>query len=151
MRLLIDTNIIIDFALRREPFFEQARLLMTLGELGEFDLFISGSQITDVYYLLSNGGKESRAEPAKRFLRSICDFVRIVPIGQGEIQSALDSDWNDFEDACVYQAARSVKADAIITRNRKDFEKSHIKVFGCDGFFEWLKNAMNVEYTEMPL
>lgn len=151
MKLLVDTNVLLDCMLERQPFAESARLLMLLGELGEFDLFISASQVTDAYYLLTNGGKRGRSEAAKRALLEARKFIRIASVIEREIDAALDSSWDDVEDACVYQAARSIKADAIITRNQKDFEKSSIKVFDCDEFFAWLKKEKQVDYGEIKL
>ena len=151
MKLLVDTNVLLDCMLERKPFDKPASLLMFLGEIGEMDLFMSGSQVTDAYYLLTNGGKQGRANIAKRALADARKFIRIAPITEREIDAALDSTWDDIEDACVYQAARSIKANAIITRNQKDFEKSSIKVLDCEEFFTWLKEDKGVEYGEVEL
>lgn len=58
----------------------------------------------------------------------------------------LASDWDDLEDACVYQAARGIGADAIITRNQADFARSAIPVFDCGEFFAWMERAHGVDY-----
>ena len=60
------------------------------------------------------------------------------------------TDWGDFEDACVYYAARKIKADAIITRNRKGFAWSSIKVFDCDELFAYLEREVGVSYAGVP-
>ncbi len=57
---------------------------------------------------------------------------------------------SDFEDACVYQCARKIRADAIITRNKKDFEKSSIKVFDCEEWFSYLAQSKGLTYEEIP-
>ena len=51
IKALLDTNIVIDFLNQREPFYEQARLLMIAGRVGEFDLWILSSQVTDLIYI----------------------------------------------------------------------------------------------------
>ena len=66
-------------------------------------------------------------------------YARICPSTEADVDAALDSAWDDFEDACVYQCARRLKADAIITRNQKDFARSSIKVFDCDELFAYLE------------
>ena len=73
-KLLLDTNIVIDYLNEREPYYEKARLLMIAGRVGEFDLWMSSSQITDLIYILSEGGAQSliplvleRLPPASAF------------------------------------------------------------------------------------
>ena len=53
-KLLLDTNVVIDYLNEREPYYEKARLLMIGGRVGEFELWISSSQVTDLVYILSN-------------------------------------------------------------------------------------------------
>lgn len=65
MRLLVDTNIIIDHLRARNPFVLSAKKLMTLGFLHEFELWISVSQVMDVRCLLADGGKPSLAREVK--------------------------------------------------------------------------------------
>ena len=150
MRLLVDTNIILDYLDEREEFIESARKLMVLGFLHEFELWMSASQVTDLFYLLTNGGRASEAEGVKRSIRQARQFIRVCPLTEANVDAALESTWSDFEDACVYQCAFRLKADAIITRNRKDFEKSSIKVFDCDELFAYLAEEKGLVYEEIP-
>lgn len=76
--------------------------------------------------------------------------MRICGVNEVEFDTALDSSWVDLEDACVYQCALKLKADAIITRNQKDFEKSSIKVFDCDELFAYLAEEKGLTYEEIP-
>ena len=55
-----------------------------------------------------------------------------------------------LRDACVYQCALKLKADAIITRNRKDFEKSSIRVLDCEELFDYLAEEKGLVYEEIP-
>lgn len=59
MRILVDTNVIIDFLNMRQPHFEAARLLMLLGKAGEVELWVSATQITDIVYIASDGGRKA--------------------------------------------------------------------------------------------
>ncbi len=76
--------------------------------------------------------------------------LHIVSVTESDIDKAVDADWGDFEDACVYYAARKIKADAIITRNRKGFAWSSIKVFDCDELFAYLEREVGVSYAGVP-
>ena len=150
MNLFVDTNIIIDYLDERPGFAGSARKLMLLGFLREFDLWMSSSQVIDMFYILTNGGHPSKAEGAKASSREVRKFVRVCSLGEADIDTALDSTWSDFEDACVYQCARKIRADAIITRNKKDFEKSSIKVFDCEEWFSYLAQSKGLTYEEIP-
>lgn len=149
MKLLVDTNIIIDHMEGRAPYSRPAEKLIVLGFLHELELVMSASQVTDAFYLLTNG-RASLADEAKQKLRNLREAVRICSLGEGEVDAALDSTWRDFEDACVYQCALKIKADAIITRHQKDFEKSSIKVFDCDELFEYLAEEKGLVYDFVP-
>ena len=61
-KLLLDTNVVVDYLNECEPFYEKARLLMIGGRVGEFELWISSSQVTDLVYILSNGGRTSEMD-----------------------------------------------------------------------------------------
>lgn len=150
MNYFVDTNIVVDYLDERPKFFESARKLMILGFLHEFTLWMSSSQVTDLFYLLSNGGRSSEASEVKKSIRDARQFVRICSLAEADVDAALDSTWDDFEDACVYQCALKLKADAIITRNQKDFEKSTIKVFDCDELFAYLATERGLTYEEIP-
>ncbi|WP_165045090.1 PIN domain-containing protein [Adlercreutzia sp. ZJ138] len=151
MRLLVDTNIVIDCMQCREPFATDARKLLILGALGELELWLSPSQMTDAFYLLSEGGKKSLADTTKARLATVRKLARLCPLGESVIDAALNSPWDDFEDACLYQCARQVKADAIITRNKKDFQRSTIAVLNCAELFSYLHEEKRLVYEETVL
>ena len=149
MKLLVDTNIVIDCLRKRSPHDKPARLLLALGKLGEFELWLSPTQIGDAYYLLTDGGKKSLSRHVNNELRKLREATRIVQYGEREIDDAIALEWPDLEDALVYEAACAVKADAVITRNQKDFERSSIPVFDCDEFFNWYADKHGIHYAEI--
>ncbi len=146
MRVLLDTNIVLDFLRKWEPFYDSARLLLALGYMGEFELWISPSQLGDLSYVLTKGGKPALALPVAEELRRLGGIVHVCTFGEVEALAALELGWSDLEDALVYQAAKSLHADAIITRNQVDFARSSIPVFDCDEFFTWCAKETGVEY-----
>lgn len=150
MKLLLDSNIVIDFLGKREPYYQSARFLFVLGQVGEFELWVSAAQTNDIFYVLSDRGKRSQIESMKRCLKEVRKVLRICSVGQVEIDEALDSPWEDVEDACVYQSARKIRADAIVTRNLKDYVRSSIKVFDYDSLFTYLKEEKNLTYELIP-
>ena len=149
MRLLVDTNVIIDALIDRNENHEDACCLLMLGKVREFELWASASQWTDMFYILSEGGKRSRAHAVKRVMKGIRKAARVAPLMEGDIDDALAGTWDDFEDACVHQAALSAKVDAIITENGRDFEKSSIPVYGCRALFDYLRDERGLTYAVM--
>lgn len=150
MRLFVDTNIVLDYLDERPGFAGSARKLMVLGFLHELELWMSASQTTDLFYVLSNGGRASEAADARKALGQVRSFLRVCSLTEADVDAALDSAWDDFEDACVYQCAFRIKADAIITRNKSDFGKSSIRVFDCDELFAYLAEEKGLTYENIP-
>ena len=146
MKLFIDTNVVVDAYSRANRNRKESSLLLALGEMGEFDLLTSPSQWTDVFYILTSGGKPSKYDEGKAILQKARKQVGVCMMGEQEVDKALDSKWDDFEDALVYQAVLSSKADVLITNNKKDFARSEIPTYTCAEFFEWMKNEQGTEY-----
>lgn len=139
-KLLLDTNIVIDFLNERDPFYQKARLLMLCGRAGEFDLWISSSQFSDLLYILSEGGRRSELARATKQLRGLRTFVQAHPLSSEEIDIVLSSPWQDPEDQLLAEAALRLRADAIISRDAERFKDSLVPVFDCDQFFAKLES-----------
>ena len=149
LKLFLDTNVFIDALAHREPFQQNAKLILALGMLGEFELWMSATQATDIFYVLSDGGKASQAEPAKEKLASIRSFVHACAFTDEDIDEALKSTWNDFEDACLNQGVHKVKPDAVVTGNLRDFALCDYPVFDCNDLFDWIEQKRGVSYHEI--
>lgn len=150
MRLVVDTNVVVDFLNMREPFFSDARLLMLLGKMGEFELWMSSSQITDLVYIASNGARKSELPTVLAQIENLRTFVKVYPTGPAEIDRMLASDWDDPEDRLLFEVAVSCNANAIVTRDDTGFPTNAIKVCDCAELFAWLRNDFGLTYAEMP-
>ncbi|OUO91711.1 PIN domain nuclease [Gordonibacter sp. An230] len=150
-KLLLDTNIVIDYLNEREPYYERARLLMIAGRVGEFDLWISSSQFTDLIYILSDGGSRSLVPLVLERLRGLRTFINVHPVSGSEIDRMLASSWKDPEDALLFEAALSIKADALISRNKSDFESALVRTMDCEEFFDWMLRERGLCYDEVAL
>ena len=148
---MLDTNVVIDFLQQREPFYESSRLLMALGRIGEFELWLLESQFTDLVYILTDGGNKSLVSSALERLRGLRTFVEVHSSGPEEIDLMLASTWNDPEDALIYEAALQLQADAIITRNRSDFEGCAVKTLDCNELFSYLETSYDLAYDIIDL
>lgn len=124
MRVLIDTNIVMDVLLARRPFVESASRIFSLVEQSKIEASLCATTVTTVDYLLTQSLSRDEARQA---LRGLLDLFKIAPVNRSVIEKALRSKIEDFEDAVLEQAACLVGAEAIITRNTKDFGRSSIK------------------------
>ena len=148
-KLLVDTNIVIDFLHHRDPHYEKARLLMLCGRVGEFSLWISSSQVTDIIYIMTNGGNKSKVPEALEKLRLLRTFVSVYAVTDADIDEMLASTWPGPEDALLIDLALKMRADAVITRDEEFPKTDAIRVHDCPAFFEWLKEERGLNYEEI--
>ena len=120
-RVLLDTNVVLDFALKREPFYKNAETIFVEIANGTLRGFITASMATDIFYLLQKTNGKTFALSTFTDLLILIDVLSVY--GE-DVHSALQSEWNDFEDALQTQVATRNEIDAIITRNVKDFKKA---------------------------
>ena len=120
MRLLLDTNIIVDI-LTKCTGYEDSRMVLRYCEAGRAEGLVSATTVTDVMYILRKHIAPSSARDAVRTLLSIVDVAGVL---KADIIAAFTSDMTDYEDAVQASCAARNKADYIVTRNVKDFEKS---------------------------
>lgn len=146
MKLLVDTNIFVDYLNRRDPFYEKARLLMVAGYAGEFELWASAAQFTDLICILSDGGEPSLIPSTLERLRGVRRFVEVFPAGDREVDLMLASSWRDPEDALLFEIALRLGASYIITRNGGDFESPLVPAVSCDEFFDIMKEEHGLDY-----
>lgn len=119
MWLMIDTNIILDVLLEREPFFERSRTILTMCENKEIRGFISASTATDIFYLIRRAlGSTDEAYDA---LGHILEIVKVLTVTNEDVTAAFLQRAKDFEDCLLATCAKSNKCDGIVTRNKKDF------------------------------
>ena len=119
MRLMIDTNIILDVLLAREQFYENSKGILDLCESGKVHGFISASTATDIFYLVRKSLKST--EEAYKALGHILNIVKILTVTNDDVNSAFIQHSSDFEDCLLATCAKSNKCDGIVTRNKKDF------------------------------
>lgn len=146
-RYVLDTNIVIDFVEKRAPFYEASRLLMLLGRIGEFELWLLESQFTDLIYILTEGGNSSRMQQTLQALRGLRSFIEVYSNGAEGIDRMLNTDRDDPEDALIHEAALALQADAIITRNQDDFGGSLVKAMDCEQLFAYLEDTHDLVYA----
>lgn len=123
--IFVDTNVVIDLLEKRENFFIEAQELFSLADKQKVKLYISALTIANTYYILQ---KTLGTSNARKILTRFKLLVHVLPIDDKIIDLALVSDFADFEDAIQYYTALENHAEAIITRNKKDFKNSVLPI-----------------------
>lgn len=120
MKIMCDTNIILDVMLDREPFAEKSADVLKLCEDRIIEGFITASSITDIFYLIR---KQTHSNDiAYNATGKLLEIVSICDVTNQEVLSAYQQRAKDFEDCLLATCAKSINCDYIVTRNIKDFE-----------------------------
>lgn len=125
LRVLIDTNILLDVVLARAPWEADATALLDRAARGEIEGFVAAHAVTTLYYLVERARSRSVALSAISDLLTIVD---VAAVDRDDIQRALTLGLKDFEDAVQVAAALGVGADYLVTRDAKDFRTAPIEV-----------------------
>ena len=119
MKVLIDTNVILDVLLNRASFVQDAIAVLELT-CENIQAYVSASAITDIYYIAY---KELREKiRVKNLIKTILQIITVAGISDKEIMSAIDSDWADFEDSLQNAVAESHDCSMIIVTGRKKWQ-----------------------------
>lgn len=127
MRVLFDTNVLLDVLLGREPYIQVAAKLVALVDNGRIEGSICAAAVTTLYYV---GAKDLGRKRAHKQVRTLLSVFEIAPVDRDVLQRALDDNgFSDFEDAVAHEAAHAAGMSAIVTRNGRDFARATIPVF----------------------
>lgn len=135
MRVLIDTNILMDVFFEREPHVKASAELWRACEEEVCEGFISPLTPVNIYYIAQ---KRISKSDARKLVAETLKVFSVAPIGAPELRDALQSRTIDYEDAVQISAAVSSGLDAVITRNANDFANSTLPVYSPDEFLEQL-------------
>lgn len=138
MKLLIDTNVVLDVLLKREPFFHAAADVLNLAQRNDVREYVSASAVTDIYYIAERQMKDHAA--VKDLLKRLLMIVSVAAVSEREIQNALKLDWADFEDSVQYSVAFLNEMDGIVTRNPTDYQSSDVQIWLPRQVLEVLSN-----------
>ena len=120
MKIMCDTNVIIDVLLEREPFIEDSYKVLKLCEEHKIDGFVSASSVTDIYYLVRKYTHST--DMAYKAVGKLLEIVKVCSVTNNDILIAFQKMAKDFEDCLVATCAKSIHCDYIVTRNKRDFE-----------------------------
>lgn len=127
MKLLIDTNVVLDLLLNREPFCNEVAKVLNLSDRAEVKEYISASAITDIYYIAYRQLRDKTI--VRNMIKTLLSIVSIACVTEQEIAEALELEWSDFEDSVQYAVAYLNEMDGIVTRNAADYKRAELSVW----------------------
>lgn len=137
MRILIDTNVVIDALTSREPWNKNAEKIFIMAANNIVDMNITASSATDIYYLVRK--YLYNTEMAKQIMGKIYSLAGILDVTESDCMEALASSVSDYEDAVIEQVARRSGIDYIVTRNQNDYKEDIMKVMLPEEFIKLME------------
>jgi predicted nucleic acid-binding protein len=126
MKILFDTNIILDVFLNRQPHAFPALQLFSLVAQDTLEGLVCATTVTTIHYLgIKTVGETTTRKNLNRLLASF----KVAPVNHTVLQRALQNGFRDYEDGVIYEAALYVGVDGILTRDNKGFVKADIPIF----------------------
>ena len=136
MRVLLDTNVVLDLLLGREPFANLAKEIFILIEQKKIDGFLVPTSITTIYYLLNRQLDKNSSNDA---IKTLLELFEITKLDKEVLLNSLKNNGIDFEDSVIYTSGDFSDIDIIITRDKKGFKNSKVKVFTPSEFLKFQK------------
>lgn len=137
MKILFDTNMVLDVLLDREPSAISAALLFSKVERGELFGCLCETTITTIHYLVY---KASGVRQARKHVGSLLSLFEIAPVNRAVLEGALQSDFQDFEDAVIHEASIHAGVQALVTRDFNGFRRATIPVYSPDELLSVLES-----------
>ena len=133
--ILIDTNVVLDFAMKRGEFFAPADRIMKEIVEGRLSGYVSASQVTDIYYFLEK--RFSHAKAVEEIANLIAS-IHVIGVDRKTIEAAIKSEMLDFEDAVQTIAAKDCDIDVVVTRDPEGYCNSGLQIYSPGEFLKTL-------------
>jgi predicted nucleic acid-binding protein len=135
MRALIDTDVILDVLLERQPFLQNSRAVWPAHEDGQFDGYVAAITPVNVFYIAR---RYRDAATTRQLLGDLLATFSVCSLDHAILQTAYAFPMADFEDGVQHASAAASQLDAIITRNVGDYAQATLPVFTPTDFLAHL-------------
>lgn len=126
MKIIFDTNIVLDALLKRTPFYSPAVELLTYVENGILSGYLCATTVTTIHYLCQ---KVAGKQLVYKQIKSLLALFEVAPVTRLVLENALSSKIKDFEDAVIAESAKHLGIHTLVTRNGMDFKESGLTVY----------------------
>jgi len=143
MNILLDTNVVLDVLLAREPFVHDAKEIFILIENNKLQGYLCATSITTLHYLI---GREKNKQDANKIIENILKLFDVTQVDKNTLLLACASNGTDYEDSVIYSSCKNQHIDHIITRDKKGFKNSTISTLAPKEFLAlW---DTDISYTQ---
>ncbi len=136
MKILVDTNVLLDVLTQRRPFFEDSAKVWSLIYQGLMPGYVSAISVNNLYYIVR---KLRDKETAESFVDDLLRDFEVVSLTKSILQQARTVDGKDFEDSIQYFSAVQGGCEILLTRNKKDFPTAGLRLLNPSEFLERLR------------
>ncbi len=133
MKVLLDTDVNLDFILQRQPFYVDAKEIFKRLANNDFEAYICDITVLNIFYITR---KQFTSSQIRYEISKLLQIVKVCSIDHQILQKALISPIDDYEDAVQNETAIAENLDAIVTRNAKDFANSILRIYAPDEFLQ---------------
>jgi dTDP-4-amino-4,6-dideoxygalactose transaminase len=147
LKVFIETNVIIDVAVRADRFPESVALISKLMDSSDHSLWISAISLNNIQFIVSKLADKPKVRKLLEMIRT--DFS-IIPFRKSVFTKTLDHSNPDFEDAIQMYSAQEMNMDCIVTRNPEGFINSAVKVYTPSRFLEKWNNGEFDNTRQVP-
>lgn len=123
MKVLLDTNVVLDLLLAREPFVDLAREIFILIENREIEGYLCATSVTTFHYLIQ---RETNKKEANEIIEKLLILFEVSPVTKKVLYDASVNSGIDYEDSVVYTSAYYSDINIIVTRDKRGFKESKI-------------------------
>lgn len=133
MKVLIDTNVILDVLCNRSEFVEDSSRVWKYCEVNQIEGYVSALSVPNIVYILR---KELTPQKTQQLIQQILMIFEVIDLKSFDLKNAAEMLSSDFEDAVQMCCANRIKADYIVTRNIRDFKESKVPALKPSEFLE---------------
>ena len=123
MKILLDTNVVLDLLLAREPFVNLAKEIFSLIENNQIEGYLCATSVTTLHYLI---GRETNKKEADTIIETLLTLFEVTPVTKKVLYDASINNGVDYEDSVIYTAASSSNINIIVTRDKRGFKESKV-------------------------
>lgn len=149
-RIMLDSEVLMDLLVRREPRYAAVRRLVVLAATGEYELWTSSTQLAALVDEVAQGSFEL-AQACRNYLHSLHRYIHITSPSERGVASVLASPWMDVSHALVHQAAVELGADAIVANDTRGYLLSSMPVMNAAECMEWLESTNRISPVEIEI
>ncbi|CAA6820913.1 MAG: Putative nucleic acid-binding protein, contains PIN domain [uncultured Sulfurovum sp.] len=123
MKVLLDTNVVLDLLLAREPFVDLAKEIFSLIENTEVEGYLCATSVTTLHYLI---GRAMNKKEADEIIEKLLTLFEVTPVTKKVLYDASIDNGVDYEDSVIYTSAYHSQINIIVTRDKRGFKTSKV-------------------------